>query len=165
MSESAAYHRITAARLGRRFPELLERLEASDLHLSGICLLAPVLTEANLANSVARARGQSKRAIERMLQRERETESAKAHLPRVDPAGALFRAAIAGEGRSAPMGGPKVDTQNAEAAPADRLAVGDAAAASFVPREIRASVVPGPGTSHALGATGPNHGDRRCGDA
>ncbi|MBK8232193.1 MAG: HNH endonuclease [Candidatus Eisenbacteria bacterium] len=143
MSESAAYHRITAARLGRRFPELLERLEASDLHLSGICLLAPVLTEANLADWVARARGQSKRAIERMLQRERETESAKAHLPRVDPAGALFRAAIAGEGRSAPMGGPKVDTQNAEAAPADRLAVGDAAAASFVPREIRASVVPG----------------------
>ncbi|MCC7144605.1 MAG: HNH endonuclease, partial [Candidatus Eisenbacteria bacterium] len=34
MSEPAAYHRITAARAGRRFPELLARLAAGDLHLS-----------------------------------------------------------------------------------------------------------------------------------
>ncbi|MCC6777798.1 MAG: HNH endonuclease [Hyphomicrobiales bacterium] len=67
MSEPAAYHRITAARAGRRFPELLVSLAAGDLHLSAICLLAPGLTAENAAGWIARVSGQSKRAIERML--------------------------------------------------------------------------------------------------
>ncbi|MCC7143728.1 MAG: hypothetical protein IT349_16635, partial [Candidatus Eisenbacteria bacterium] len=71
MSEPAAYHRITAARAGRRFPPLLARLAAGDLHLSGICLLASELTEANLAWWIESTRGKSKRAIERMLASER----------------------------------------------------------------------------------------------
>ncbi|MBK8230881.1 MAG: HNH endonuclease [Candidatus Eisenbacteria bacterium] len=72
MSEPAAYHRITAARAGRRFPELLARLAAGDLHLSAICLLASELTEGNVASWIARASGQSKRAVERMLVGERQ---------------------------------------------------------------------------------------------
>ena len=71
MSEPAAYHRITAARAGRRFPELLARIAAGDLHLSAICLLASELTEENVASWIARACGQSKRAVERMLFDER----------------------------------------------------------------------------------------------
>lgn len=71
MSEPAAYHRITAARAGRRFPPLLARLAAGDLHLSGICLLASELTEANLAWWIESTRGKSKRAIERLLASER----------------------------------------------------------------------------------------------
>ncbi|MBK8232786.1 MAG: HNH endonuclease [Candidatus Eisenbacteria bacterium] len=71
MSEPAAYHRITAARAGRRFPDLLARLAAGELHLSAICLLASELTEENVACWIARACGQSKRAVERMLVGER----------------------------------------------------------------------------------------------
>ncbi|MCC7142592.1 MAG: HNH endonuclease [Candidatus Eisenbacteria bacterium] len=67
MSEPAAYHRITAARAARKFPALVRHLRSGELHLSGVCLLAPVLTEANVDHWIARARGQSKRAIERLL--------------------------------------------------------------------------------------------------
>ena len=40
-SESAAYYRISAARVARRCPKVLERLKAGEIHLSGITLLAP----------------------------------------------------------------------------------------------------------------------------
>lgn len=144
MSESAAYHRITAARVGRRFPELLERLEASDLHLSGICLLAPVLTETNLTNWIARARGQSKRAIERMLQRERERGSAQSHAPWVDPAGVDFRASTAEEGFLPLVVRRQEDRQIAHTAPVGRvdLEVETDASLSFAPRELPATAVP-----------------------
>ena len=47
MSEAEAYLRIRAARLGREFPRVLLMLEASELHLTAIKLLAPVLTQHN----------------------------------------------------------------------------------------------------------------------
>ena len=43
LAESAAYHRITAARVARGYPEVLERLKAGEIHLAGISLLAPHL--------------------------------------------------------------------------------------------------------------------------
>lgn len=45
MSEAEAYLRIRAARLGREFPRALLMLEAGELNLSSIKLLAPVLTQ------------------------------------------------------------------------------------------------------------------------
>src|SRR6266851_4157830 len=39
MSEGEAFRRITAARLARRFPTLLSRIERGDLHLSALVLL------------------------------------------------------------------------------------------------------------------------------
>jgi hypothetical protein len=47
LSDGAAYKRIHAARAARRFPVLLAMLEQGELHLKGITLLAPHLTEAN----------------------------------------------------------------------------------------------------------------------
>jgi len=67
MSEAEAYLRIYAARLGRRFPLVVERLAANALHLSAIKLLAPHLTADNCVELLDRARGKSKRQLEQMV--------------------------------------------------------------------------------------------------
>jgi hypothetical protein len=67
MSEAAAGKRITAARTARRFPLLFEMIAKGDVHLSGVTLLAPHLTEENHAELLARARHQSKREIEKLV--------------------------------------------------------------------------------------------------
>ena len=47
MSEDEACRRIHAARLARRFPDLLVRIERGDLTLSTMALLQDALTEAS----------------------------------------------------------------------------------------------------------------------
>ena len=47
LSEHAAYSRIDAARVARKYPVFLERLAAGDLTLTTIGLLAPHLTSEN----------------------------------------------------------------------------------------------------------------------
>ncbi len=66
-SESVAFQRITAARAVRRFPQILERVRTGELHVSGLRLLLPLLTESNCAELLELARHQSKRAIEERL--------------------------------------------------------------------------------------------------
>ncbi len=66
-SESVAFHRITAARATRGFPQILERIRSGELHLSGLRLLAPHLTTENCGELLDLARHQSKRAIEERL--------------------------------------------------------------------------------------------------
>src|SRR5690349_20780102 len=48
MSEGEAFRRLTAARLAKRFPQLLERIERGELHLSALQLLAKHLTSENV---------------------------------------------------------------------------------------------------------------------
>jgi len=69
MSEPAAFRHIHAARVARRFPQLLTMVAAGDLHLSGIKLLAAHLTEENCSSLLAEARHASKRNIEQMVAR------------------------------------------------------------------------------------------------
>jgi hypothetical protein len=64
MSEAEAYLRLQAAKVGRRFPLVLERLGAGGLHLSAIKLLAPHLTEVNHAQLIDRVHGMTKREVE-----------------------------------------------------------------------------------------------------
>jgi hypothetical protein len=66
-SEGAARRRITAARLARRFPLILERVAAGAIHLSGLTLLGPHLTEANHVELLDEARGKTKRLIEELV--------------------------------------------------------------------------------------------------
>ncbi len=66
-AESAAYYRISAARVARRCPKVLERLKAGEIHLSGITLLAPHLTPENHRELLARAKHASKRQIEKLV--------------------------------------------------------------------------------------------------
>jgi len=63
-SEAAALKRIHAARTGKKFPRVLELLAEGSLHLAGVELLGPHLTEDNQHELLSAASGKSKRAIE-----------------------------------------------------------------------------------------------------
>jgi 5-methylcytosine-specific restriction endonuclease McrA len=67
LSEHAAYGRIEAARAARRYPVLLERLEAGDITLTAIGLLAPHLTLDNHQHLIDISRHKSKREIEHLV--------------------------------------------------------------------------------------------------
>jgi len=64
LSDAEAYLRITAARLSRRFPMVLDMLADGRLHLSAIAKLAPHLREDNAEVLLGRAARRSKRDIE-----------------------------------------------------------------------------------------------------
>ena len=63
LSEAEAYLRIAAARASRRHPALLTMLDDGRLHLSGIAVLAPHLTDTNCEELLARATHKSKREL------------------------------------------------------------------------------------------------------
>src|SRR5215469_4883274 len=62
-SEDEAFRRVAAARRVRRFPALLDALASGELHLTGLLMLGPHLTESNLAGGLARAKHRTKREI------------------------------------------------------------------------------------------------------
>ena len=68
-SEDAAYKRITAARVARRFPSLFTAVEEGRLHLTALRLLAPHLTEENVGELVVSATFRRKSEIEEWLAR------------------------------------------------------------------------------------------------
>ncbi len=63
LSEAEAYLRIAAARASRRHPVLLTMLDDGRLHLSGIAVLAPHLTDTNCEGLLARATHKTKREL------------------------------------------------------------------------------------------------------
>jgi len=67
LSEPEAYLRIAVARAARKHPMLLAMLGEGRLHLSGIAILAPHLTEDNCERVLARAAHKSKRKIEELV--------------------------------------------------------------------------------------------------
>lgn len=67
LSEPAAYARIAAARAGRCFPIVLERLVNGSVNLTTVCLLAPHLTEDNNRALLDTARGKTKREVEQIV--------------------------------------------------------------------------------------------------
>jgi hypothetical protein len=69
LSEPAAYSRIEAARLARRFPVVLERLADGRLDVSKAKLLVPHLTEPNHGELLDAAARRSKRELEEFLAR------------------------------------------------------------------------------------------------
>lgn len=69
LSEHAAYGRIEAARLTRRFPVILGMLEEGSLNLTTVGLLAPHLTQENHREVLDAARDKSKRQVEELLAR------------------------------------------------------------------------------------------------
>src|SRR5262245_33148390 len=66
-SESEAYKRISAARTARKYPIIFELVARGALHLSGVNVLAPELTEVNHRELLDLASGKSKRAIEELV--------------------------------------------------------------------------------------------------
>jgi len=67
VAEHAAYNRIEAARLSRRFPLVLDLLSDGSLNLSTLRLLAPHLRPENFETLVNRARLRSKREVETLV--------------------------------------------------------------------------------------------------
>jgi len=66
-AEHAALNRIEVARAARRFPSLLEHIDAGTLNISGARLLVPHLTDGNAESLLTAARHKSKREIEEMI--------------------------------------------------------------------------------------------------
>ena len=67
LSEHAAYGRIEAARIVRRFPIVLDRLADETVTLTAIGLLGPVLSAENHERLLAAARHKSKREVEQLV--------------------------------------------------------------------------------------------------
>ena len=83
LSEATAYGRIQASRTARRFPVILERIRAGELHLTGVRLLAPHLTADNHLELLDQARHLSKRALEQLLVERAPRPDAPASIRRV----------------------------------------------------------------------------------
>jgi hypothetical protein len=66
-SEDEAFRRVSAARLVRRFPALLDALASGELHLTGLLMLGPHLTAENLVEVMARAKHRTKRELARLV--------------------------------------------------------------------------------------------------
>jgi hypothetical protein len=69
LSEQEAYNRIVVARTARRFPVVLEMLEAGALNLTTLRLLGPRLTAENHQAALESARGKSKLQVEEIAAR------------------------------------------------------------------------------------------------
>ncbi len=67
LSEGAAFRRITAARLVRRFPSLLPRVERGEVHLSLLVRLRHHLTAENVEELVEATRGKTKYEVAELL--------------------------------------------------------------------------------------------------
>jgi 5-methylcytosine-specific restriction endonuclease McrA len=66
LSEPAAYRRVKAARLARRFPVVLEMLADGSIHLAALDVLAAHLTDDNHRALLAEARHKTKREVEEL---------------------------------------------------------------------------------------------------
>jgi hypothetical protein len=69
LSEHAAYDRIEAARLARRFPVVLDQLASGSLTLTNLRLLAPHLTAARVEALMKEAAHKSKHELEQLVAR------------------------------------------------------------------------------------------------
>jgi len=67
LSEDEALKRIHAGRVARRFPQAFEMLADGRLHMTGVNVLAPHLTEGNVDELLAASSGRSKTAIQQIL--------------------------------------------------------------------------------------------------
>jgi hypothetical protein len=83
-SEDEAFRRVSAARLVRRFPVLLDAIAAGELHLTGLLMLAPHVTNENLVEVLARAKHRTKKEIARLV---RMLDPLPDVPPRIDPLG------------------------------------------------------------------------------
>ena len=68
-SEDEAFRRVSAARLVRRFPALLDAIAAGELHLTGLLMLGPHLTPDNLVEVLALAKHRTKKELARLVRR------------------------------------------------------------------------------------------------
>lgn len=66
-SEDAAFRRASAARFVKAFPSLFDAVARGELHLTGLLLLAPHLTQANQGEVLARAKHRTKKELGKLV--------------------------------------------------------------------------------------------------
>ncbi|HEY6558197.1 MAG TPA: hypothetical protein VI072_13020 [Polyangiaceae bacterium] len=66
-SEDEAGKRVRVAHLARQLPRVLDELRSGSIHLTGLFLLAPYLTEQNAEMLLSEARGLSRQAVEQLI--------------------------------------------------------------------------------------------------
>jgi hypothetical protein len=143
LSEDAVYNRITAARVARQYPVVIEKLECGALSPTTVRLLAIRLTPENHPELLAAASGKGKQAVEELLARRFPQPDVAARVrkvptPRMTPVADIAVTSVPTPNTLAPVVGCA-----ALAAPA--AAVPDAAAAPLVlpvPAPARAVVRP-----------------------
>jgi hypothetical protein len=69
MSEDTAFRRVAASRWVRRFPPLLGAVERGEIHLTGLLLLGPHLTDANCREVMVLAKHRTKKEILALVRR------------------------------------------------------------------------------------------------
>jgi len=119
-SEGAAYNRIGVARAARRWPAVLQALRSGAVHLAGLRVLVPHLTDESHERILGNARGKSKRDIEEMAARlspKPPVPDRMRRLPR-PPAATLFESVA--RSVSATSADPIASTGPAEQVPAIR---------------------------------------------
>jgi 5-methylcytosine-specific restriction endonuclease McrA len=69
LSESEAFHRLTAARVARRYPVVFAMIERREIHLSAVCLLRDYLAPENHLELLAEASHKTKFQVQELLAR------------------------------------------------------------------------------------------------
>ena len=64
LTGGSAFRRLTAARLVRRFPTIMPRIESGDIHLEALCALRDVLTVENVDDLMAQTAKRTLREVE-----------------------------------------------------------------------------------------------------
>lgn len=67
LSEDAAYKRITAARLARRFPDIFSAVASGRLNLTSLALLAPHLSPGNARGLLSASAGRTKLEVQELI--------------------------------------------------------------------------------------------------
>ncbi len=91
LSNSEAFHRITAARVARQFPIVFSLIDQRQLHLTAVCLLRDYLTAENHRELLTEASHKTKWQVQELLARRfprPDVESRVRKLPALRPAAA-----------------------------------------------------------------------------
>jgi hypothetical protein len=89
MSEDSAFRHARAARIASQFPVLFGLIAAGEIHLTGVILIGPYLTEENHRELLLRVKHRSKREITKIV---RLIDPLPDVPPRIDPLGPALSA-------------------------------------------------------------------------
>ncbi|MFO0742908.1 MAG: hypothetical protein U0270_43940 [Labilithrix sp.] len=89
MSEGEAFRRITAARLAKRFPPVLDAMRKQYVHRSSLVLLRELFTRENVDELLAAAAGKTKRAVQELVAKLAPRPDVPASIRKLPPARAI----------------------------------------------------------------------------
>jgi hypothetical protein len=85
LAEEVAYKRIRAARAARRHPQIFDAIADGRLHVTGVVVLAPHLTDENVGEVLAQAAYRSKAELEMLVARLAPKPDVPAFIAPLDP--------------------------------------------------------------------------------